>query len=288
MKILITGSSGYIGSNFINLYKSRYRFQKFSLLAQNIEDICFDDIETVLHFAALVHQKVEFEYERYHEVNVEYPLKLAKLAKENGVKQFVFMSSVSVYGEIVERVDEKSTCRAVTAYAKSKLQAERELLELSDDDFKVSIIRAPMVYGKDAPGNIDTLVKLVKNVRVIPLGGIQNQRSFLYVENLCYLLHVVIRHEHSGLFLISDNEPISTTKLITLIAKNLDKQIYLIKIPLFENLLKLLKPSFHKRLYGSLEVDNSQSINKLFGEIKTSLPFSVEEGIALMIRGERL
>jgi len=162
-KILITGSNGYLASNFLNQYKKVYDFEKFSLLNQKIEDINFDNIDIILHCAALVHQKVEQPYEKYHEINVDYPLKLAKLAKQNSVKQFVFISTIAVYGEEKEKLDENTICNPITPYGKSKLEAEKGLLKLNDDSFIVSIIRAPMIYGKNAPGNIDSLIKLVKN-----------------------------------------------------------------------------------------------------------------------------
>ena len=141
-----------------------------------------------------------------------------------------------------------------------------------------------MIYGKNAPGNIDSLIKLVKKIPIIPLGGIENKRSFISIQNLCYLINEVITQQKAGIFLASDDEPLSTSKLIKLISKNLDKKIYLIKIPFFESLLKILKPSFHKRLYGSLEVNNSITKQKL----NLSNPYSVEEGIRLMIKGEKI
>lgn len=284
MKILISGANGYLGSSFINQYSDKYNFEKFSLLTQKLEDIIFDSMDVVLHCAALVHQKVEHPYTKYYEVNVEYPLKLAKLAKENGVKQFVFISTIAVYGEDEEKLDENTVCNPITPYGKSKLEAEKELLKLSDDSFVVSIIRPPMVYGKDAPGNIDSLIKLVKKLPIIPLGGIENKRSFISIQNLCHMIDEVIIQQKAGIFLASDDEPLSTTRLIELIAKNLGKKVYLVKIPFFETLLKLLKPSFYKRLYGSLKVDNSITKEKL--SLKN--PYSVEEGIKLMIKGDNI
>ncbi len=280
-KILITGASGYIGSSFINQY-SKYQFERFSFLNQKLKDIDFEHIDTILHCAALVHQKVEYPYKKYHEINVNYPVKLAKLAKKNGVKQFVFISSIAVYGEDKEKLDENTSCNPTTPYGKSKLEAEQELLKLNDEIFVVSIIRPPMVYGKDAPGNIDSLMKFVKKIPIIPLGGIENKRSFVSIENLCYIINEVITQQKEGIFLASDDKPLSTSKLIELIAKNLDKKLFLVKIPLFETFLKLLKPSFHKRLYGSLEVDNTITKQKL----NLRNPYSVEEGIGLMINGE--
>jgi UDP-glucose 4-epimerase len=296
-KILITGASGYIGSSFINQY-SKYQFERFSFLNQKLKDINFEHIDTILHCAALVHQKVEYPYKKYHEINVNYPVKLAKLAKKNGVKQFVFISSIAVYGEDKEKLDENTSCNPTTPYGKSKLEAEQELLKLTDEIFIVSIIRPPMVYGKDAPGNIDSLMKFVKKIPIIPLGGIENKRSFVSIENLCYIINEVITQQKEGIFLASDDKPLSTSRLIELIAKNLnlvkrngceaitlcEKKVYLIKIPFFETFLKLLKPSFHKRLYGSLEVDNTITKQKL----NLRNPYSVEEGIQLMINGEMI
>ncbi len=281
-KILVTGSNGYVGNSFINQYKNKYSFEKFSLLNQKLENISLNDIDVVLHCAALVHQKNEYAYDKYYEVNVEYPLKLAKLAKENGVKQFIFISTIAVYGEDLEKLNENTNCNPITPYGKSKLEAEKQLLELNNEDFVVSIIRPPMVYGKNAPGNIDSLIKLVKKLPIIPLGKIENKRSFISIQNLCHIIDEIISKQKSGVFLTSDDEPISTTKLCELISKNLDKKIYLVKIPFFESLLKTLKPSFHKRLYGSLEVDNSITKEKL--NLKN--PYSVEDGIKLMLDGK--
>ncbi len=282
LRILVTGSSGYIGSNLINEYKYKYKFEKFSLLTQQIDGILFDDLDIVFHSAALVHQKTEHEYKKYHEINVEYSILLAKSAKENGIKQFVFLSTIAVYGEDTKKLDEDTACNPVNFYGKSKFEAEKRLLALNDDNFIVTIIRPPMVYGNNAPGNIDSLVKLVKKVPIIPLGKIDNKRSFIYIGNLCHLVDVLIQQKKSGVFLASDDNPLGTSKLIQLIAKNLDKKIYLIKIPFFETLLKLVKPSFYKRLYGSLEVDNTITRKKL----NLVNPYSIEEGIKLMIKGE--
>lgn len=203
-KLLITGSS------FINQYKNKYEFEKFSLLNQKIEDIKFDNINVILHCAALVHQKVEHSYEKYYEINVIYPVKLAKLAKQNGIKQFVFISTIAVYGEDEEKLNENTICNPISHYGKSKLEAEKQLLELNDENFVVSIIRPPMIYGNNAPGNIDSLVKLVKKVPILPLSNIQNKRTFISIENLCYIINEVILQKKSGIFLASDDESLST------------------------------------------------------------------------------
>ncbi len=283
MKLLITGSSGFVGSYFINKYK--YKIKTFSFLKDNFTTFDCSDTDVVLHLSALVHQMGGATFEEYEKINVTQTLKLARKAKENGIKHFIFMSTVKVYGEeTTSKYTENSICRPEDEYGKSKFIAEIELKKLEDESFKVSIIRTPIVYGYGVKANIKSLINLTNKVPLLPFGKIENNRSLVYIGNLCHLVNEIIKQEKSGIFLASDDEPLSTTSLIELIAKNLNKNTYLIKIPFFETLLKSLKPSFHKRLYGSLEVDNTITKKKL--NLKN--PYSVEDGIRYMIKGEQL
>ncbi len=280
--ILVTGANGYVGSSFIKRFSEKYEFRTFSLQKNKIEMSIFDKVDTIIHCAALVHQKIKHSDNKYYEINVNYPLSLAKKAKENGVKQFVFISTIAVYGDDKKVLTENTTCTPINSYGKSKLEAERKLLNLNDENFKVSIIRPPMIYGKDAPGNIDSLVKLILKIRLLPFASIENKRSFISIQNLCNMINEVLIQKKSGIFLASDNESISTSQLIKLIGNSLDKNIYLIKIPLFEFFLKLVKPNLHKRLYENLEIDNTLTKERL--NFKNNL--TIEEGISLMIKGE--
>jgi len=236
----------------------------------------------VVHCAALVHKKVGLLYEKYHEINVDYPVNLAKQAKDSGVRQFVFMSTIAVYGENKQIVCENTECNPISHYGKSKLEAEKQLQELEDENFIVSIVRPPMVYGKNAPGNIHSLVNLVNKAPILPLNRIHNKRSFIYITNLCHLIDIVIEKQKSGVYLATDGKAVSTTRLIELIANGLSKQACLLKIPFFESLLKFVKPSFHKRLYESLVVDDRVTREQL-GIV---YPYSLEDGIKLMLHGE--
>jgi UDP-glucose 4-epimerase len=285
MKLLITGSNGFVGSYFINNYKNKYDIKTFSFLKNDINSLDCKDINVVFHLSALVHQMGGASADEYEKVNVTQTLELAKKAKESGVKQFVFMSTVKVYGEETSnKYSENTHCSPEDDYGKSKLKAEKLLLDLENDTFKVSIIRTPIIYGYGVKANIKNLVNLVNKISILPFGNIENKRSMVYIGNLCHLVDEVIIQQQSGVFLASDDKPLSTSKLIELISKNLDKKIYLIKIPFFESLLKTLKPSFHKRLYGSLEVDNTLTKEKL--NLKN--PYSIEDGIRLMIKGENI
>jgi UDP-glucose 4-epimerase len=239
------------------------------------------NIDTIIHLSALVHQMGGASEEEYEKVNVTQTIDLAKKAKNSSVKHFIFMSTVKVYGEETNiAYTESSDCNPQDNYGKSKLKAEQELLKLEDDNFKVSIIRTPIVYRYGVKANIKNLVGLVAKIPILPFGNIRNKRSMVYVGNLCHLIDEIIMQQKAGIFLASDNKPLSTTKFVELIASELDKKIYLIKIPFFQNLLKSVKPSFHKRLYENLEVDNNETKIKL----NLTNPYSVEDGIKLMLK----
>lgn len=285
MNILLTGSSGFLGTYFLQNYSSKYTMKTFSFLQDNFQTLDIENINTVIHLSALVHQMGGASVEEYEKINVTQTLLLAKKAKESGVSHFIFMSSVKVYGEESQTVyTENSACKPEDEYGKSKLKAERELQKLEDASFKISIIRTPIVYGYGVKANIKNLINLVKKISLLPFGAIQNKRSMVYIGNLCHLLDVVIEQQKEGIFLASDDEVVSTTKLIELIAKNLDKKITFIQIPFFKQLLKLVKPSFYKRLYESLEVDTTQT-KKILGFKNL---YTLQEGISFMIHGKEL
>ena len=281
-KILLTGANGFIGNYFKNNYQNKYDISIFSFTNNDIEKLNLFGKEIIIHLSALVHQMNGASEEEYEKINVAQTINLAQKAKESGIKHFIFMSTIAVYGVEIGMLSENTQCCPITDYGKSKYKAECELLQLENESFKISIIRPPIVNGFEAPGNMKSLIHLVKKVVILPFGKINNRRSMVYIGNLCHLVDTIIQKKESGIFLAADNKPLSTTKLIELIAKELDKKVYLLNIPLFPWLLKKLKPSFYKRLYESLEVDNTKT--KKILNLKN--PYSVEDGIGYMIRGE--
>ncbi len=285
MKLLLTGISGFIGSYFKGKYSEKYDIKSFSFLNDDLKNIDLTDVDTVIHLSALVHQMGGVSKEEYERVNIVQTLELAKKAKENAIKHFIFMSTVKVYGEEANTpYTEKSDCNPQDDYGKSKFKAELELQKLEDDNFKVSIIRTPIVYGYGVKANIKNLISLVNKISILPFGDIKNKRSMVYIGNLCHLIDALVIKQKSGTFLACDDNAISTTRLIELIAKELDRKIVLIKIPFFKRLLKLLKQSFYKRLYESLEVDNN--VTKKMLDFKNL--YAVEDGIKYTLKGESL
>lgn len=280
--LLITGSHGFIGSYFTKEYARRYNIARFSFLHDNFSTLNCKNIDAIVHLSALVHQMNGASAEEYQRVNVAQTLALVNKAKSQGVKHFIFISTVKVYGEENDiPYTETSPCFPQDDYGKSKLQAERELQKLQDENFTVSIIRTPIVYGYGVKANIKNLITLVKKTPIIPLGGIYNKRSMVYIGNLCHLINNVIEKRQNGIFLAADNEPLSTTELVKKIAQASQRKRYLIKLPFFDYILKKSKPSFYQRLYGNLIVDNTQTKQQLAFQN----PYSTDEGINLMIQG---
>lgn len=283
MKIILTGASGFIGKNIIENF-SEFEIVPFSLRTKQISDIDFSNIDIVIHLAALVHQMKGAPEADYFKINSELTFNIASIAKNNGVKHFIFLSTVKVYGETTKEGfpwNEYSECKPTDPYGKSKLEAENRISALSDNNFQVSIIRTPLVYGKGVKGNVFSLMKLVEKINLLPLGGIENKRTMVYVKNLIALINRIIEKKQSGIFLAGDDTSMSTSKMVTIISSAMSKKIILFKIPKFIlKLLVLITPNILERLYGSLELDCSFTNKKL----NYKPPFSSEQGIKEMVQ----
>lgn len=282
MILSITGSSGFVGTNFKN-ENLGYQIHDIDLLQIKPEKAQFNNSEALLHLAALVHQMKGAPDKQYYIVNSDLAFETAKHAKENGVKHFLFMSTVKVYGEFTDEGEswkENSPCIPLDPYGKSKLEGEQRVKELEDKNFTVSIIRTPLVYGPGVRANMLNLMKLVNRYPVIPLGNINNKRSMTYVGNLVHLIDTIIKKRKSGIFLASDGEPVSTSFLVKEIAGNMPGKKIIFPIPGFsQKALQAIKPDFHQRLFGDLVVDNQQTRKALEWESK----YSFSEGIQSMV-----
>ncbi len=283
MNILLTGATGFIGKHFIR-YALSHKIISFSFQNDNICTLDLSDCEAVVHLAALVHQMNGADVKEYERINVIKTLELAQRAKSAGIKQFILMSTIKVYGEESNTAYTETTpCHPQDDYGKSKFHAEQELQKLNDTFFKVSIIRTPLVYGAGVKGNIKNLLNLIQKIPILPFGNTRNQRSMVYVGNLCALIESVIEHHTDGIFLACDDTPLSTSLFIDKIALAFGKKVYLLRLPLFETALRYFSPSFHQRLFGNLIADNALTKKRL----KFHNPYSTEEGIANMIQGEQ-
>lgn len=281
-KVLITGADSFVGTNYIK-YSQNKEIDEISLIDNQPEEINFRGYDVVLHLVAIVHQSKTISEKEYFKINRDLCLRTAEEAKKTGVKQFIFLSTVKVYGEFNPESGpwiENSECYPEDSYGRSKYEAETELRKLEDNDFTVSIIRTPLVYGKDVRANMLNIMKLVDRMKILPFGKVNNKRSFTYAKNLIGFIDRIIEEKASGVFLAMDSKPLSTTELVQLIAKYLDKKVILINIPKpIVNLGKILMPKIFERLYGSFEMENSQTLEQLNFVPK----YSTEEGIRDMV-----
>jgi UDP-glucose 4-epimerase len=281
-KILITGSSGFVGTNFIKMSPG-YEICEIDLLIQKVDEINFSGVDSVLHLAALVHKMKGASQEQYFKVNRDLAFEMAKRAKDRGVKHFILMSTAKVFGESTNHTEpwnENSKCNPIDAYGKSKFAAEKLIRGLEDDDFAVAIVRSPLIYGAGVRANMFNLIKLVDKFPLLPLGGLNNKRSMVYIGNLVALLNLIINKHASGVFIAGNSFPISTTELVQQISRSLAKRRILIRVPNFLlKIARIFKPAIVDRLIGSLVLDNIKT-NKVLDFIP---PYSIEQGINEMV-----
>jgi len=281
-RILITGANSFIGRSFIRSSKFKI-IEEVSLLQTTPPEIDFSRYDVILHLAAIVHQSRRIEKNEYFRINRDLCIDIANKAKEAGVKQFIFLSTVKVYGEFGNRKEpwnERSHCNPTDYYGQSKLEAENRLTTIESPDFIVSIVRSPVVYGEGVKAKILSLVKLVERFPVLPLGKIKNLRNFTYVENMVAFIDRVIEKKVAGTFIVMDDTPLSTSEFVKQIADGLGRKRVFFKLPeLIINLGKMLMPQYFERIYGSLLLDNQVTKDKL----NFTPPYSIETGLKKML-----
>ena len=224
--ILITGISSYIGKSFAVYLRehSDHTVEGISLRDPAWSDRSFACYDTVFHAVGLTHvRETAQNAAAYFAINRDLTLAVARKAKADGVRQFIYMSSMSVYG-MDEGVITPATAPApCTNYGRSKLEAETGLRRLEDEHFKVCILRPPMVYGKGCKGNYHTMVSLIGKTPVFP--RVDNRRSVLSIDNLCGFLTLAVDRELSGLYFPQNRERMSTTDMARWIAEGLGKKL---------------------------------------------------------------
>jgi nucleoside-diphosphate-sugar epimerase len=281
-KILITGTNSFVGTN-IRKYSKYTEIEEISLFDKNPEDIDFTGYDVVIHLVAIVHQTIKISEVEYFKINRDLCIEVAKFAKKAGVKQFVFLSTVKVYGKFIKGYsfwNEKSQCFPDDAYGKSKYAAEIALKELNDSNFTVSIVRTPLVYGEGVKANMLSILKLIKKFHFLPFKNVNNRRSFTSAENLVAFIDRIIEKRASGIFIAMDKDAISTSELVLMISDTLGKKVRLFKMPeLFVKIGIILLPKFFDRLYGSFEMDNTETLRVL----EFTPPLSSQEGIKKMV-----
>lgn len=277
--VLLTGASGFIGGHFLSrtdhLKVVTFSFRK----EEEIRQAPFEGHEVVLHLAGIAHRMDMPSGQLYYDVNHKMTIELARRAKEAGVSHFIFMSSIKVYGNDLQYIEENTSCVPDDDYGKSKYLAENELKQLETPDFAVTILRIPVVYGAGVKGNIEKVISLCQKGVPIPLGNIANRRSMIYVGNLIKYLHFLIENRQTGVFIPTDANPISTSDLVGGLLNSFGKSKQLWPFPKFMYpLVKLIRPGLYQRLFCSFEVDSS-----FYEALQFQMPYGLSDGIAEMV-----
>ena len=285
-RILVTGVNSYIGNAFrsyMEQFPEEAEVEGISVRNDAWKTLDFSGYDCVFDVAGIAHADTghvsEEVKKQYYAVNCDLTVALAKKAKEAGVRQFVFMSSAIVYGDSApigfQRVITRETPPApADFYGDSKLQAEKGILPLGDEHFKITILRPPMIYGKNSKGNYPVLSKMAQSLPVFP--KVENQRSMLYVGNLVEFVRLIIKNEEEGFFFPQNEQYSNTSQLVQMIAEAHGKHVILVggctgPLRVLSQATGLVNKAF-----GSLAYDMSMSEYK-----ENYRKYSLEESIRL-------
>jgi len=317
----VTGATGFVGQHLVNalLRKKkqvracvrgrRYKSYSESPLVELslVEDLsqvaswekALRDVTVVIHTAARVHIMEDKEADplaEFRKVNTEGTLNLARQAAEQGVSRFIFISSIKVNGEMTSIGQPfRTTDNTIPTdpYGLSKYEAEQGLLRIaSETDMEVVIIRPPLIYGPGVKANFASMMKWVSKGVPLPLGAVYNNRSLVALENLIdFIIHCIAHPKAANeVFLVSDEEDISTTQLLKKVAKALGKKANLLPIPvsLMSFAATLIgKKSVAERLFGSLQVDSAKARDLLDWKPVVTMDEQLRKTAEVYIKNEK-
>ena len=298
-KILITGLHSYVG-DAIETYLNNcngvageccYFVNKISLRDSDWKEQSFSEYDTILHVAGIAHADVanvsEEEKKQYYDINCELAKSVAKKAKEDGVLQFVYFSSVIIYGDSAKVGKEKRIGRdtqpePANFYGDSKLKGEEAVKTLETADFHIAILRLPMIYGKKSKGNFPMLAKLACKLPVFP--NIRNQRSMLYIETLAEFVRLLAEAGCGGIFYPQNESYVTTTEMVREIALAKGHKIHVLSVlnP-FVRVASVLPGKVGKlanKAFGSLVIEQELSECEIIGYRKISLEESIKRSVS--------
>lgn len=267
MKILIIGKNSYIGNHIDEwLTKHGHQVAQLDVLSDEWKTYDYSPYEAIVHVAGIVHQPKCQDWELYKRVNTDMPITIATMAKGQGVKQYVFLSTMGVYGVGKQLkptvIYENTPLRAEGMYGKSKLLAEEGLKELQDESFQVALVRPPSVFGKGCRGGYITgFASIARKLPVIPKAYEDVKQSFIYIDNLCELIRCLIENHSQGVFCPQDDKAVNANELVDSITKGIGKIYH------ESRFLGIFVKLFHfiplvKKAYGGMEYDMNLSTIK--------------------------
>ncbi len=279
-KVLITGVGSYIGESFVKYaldhYPDNFVIDTIDLFDKTWKKYDFSSYDAIFHVAGIAHSDIgkisKEKKEKYYTVNTKLAIDTAQKAKDaGGSKQFIFISSMVIYGNSApygkkKEINEKTIPLPDNFYGDSKWQADKEIRKLADENFHTAVLRLPMIYGKESKGNYPILAKIAKRSLLFP--NIENQRSMLYINNLCEFLCLLMLSGEGGVYFPQNKEYTMTTNMVRQIAKASNKHIHIIKIP-----TSIIK--FTSILPGKI----GELVNKAFGNFVYEQKLSQYQGL---------
>lgn len=271
-KILITGAGSYIGTSFekyLKKWSDKYQVDTLDMIGDSWKKYDFSVYDSVYHVAGIAHSdngKISREKAKlYYDVNSKLTIQTAMKAKKSGVKQFIFMSSAIVYGDSapigkMKMITEDTPVNPANYYGDSKVKAENGLRKLEDENFKVVILRPPMIYGKGSKGNYPLMSKLAQKLPIFP--NVKNCRSMLYVDNLMEFVRLMVENEERGTFWPQNAEYSNTSELVKMIAAQHGKRVILVKGCTLPLCLLRFATGIVDKAFGNLAYDQSLSAYK--------------------------
>lgn len=261
MRVLITGKGSFIGTSvkaFINNQFPAWVIDELDVKNDNWKEYDFTNYDAVYHVAGIAHVSTNKKLDSfYFRVNRDLAIDVAQKAKSSGVHHFIFMSSMIIYGKDMKighflpvKINEY---KPETAYGQSKLEADLSIQDLQEDWFKVSILRSPVVYGKNARGNFPKLQKVSRFTLFVP--KIKNFRSMIYIKNLAAFVSEIIIQQQPGVFYPQNPDYVSTNSIIRKTRELYSKRTYESSfLALLIKIGSLLFPQFNK-IYGNKYYD---------------------------------
>jgi nucleoside-diphosphate-sugar epimerase len=258
-RILITGGDSYIGMSFekwVKQWPDEYSVDTVDMRDGTWREKDFSGFDVVFHVAGIAHVKeTRKNKDLYYRVNRDLAFATAKKAKEDGVRQFVFLSSMSVYGLDTGVITKDTIPNPKTNYGKSKLEAENLISNLKNKEFKITILRPPMVYGKNCKGNYNSLVRFSLFTPIIP--KYNNQRSMIFIDNLSNFIKILIDLLYTGVFFPQNQEYVCTKEIISLIKETHKQKILYSSVLNILLIIGIKVLKVFKKVFGSLTYDYS-------------------------------
>ncbi len=295
MKIGITGSTGYVGEHLSRFLKGSGNEIVPIYLRKSTE--IPREIDALIHLAAKSEDTADIKAEEYYEANVNLTKKVFQQFLESDSKDFIFFSTIKAVADLSANIlTEESICNPTTHYGKSKLEAEKYLLEQKIPEGKRLLILRPVaIYGPGTTDNISKLFKFIEKGFPWPFSAYENKKSFLYIGNLNDTINNIINNGNvrSGIYHISDDDVFSVNQLLKTMADIEGKKISFMKIPrwlfkLLANIGDKLKLPFNNETLGKLVNDSFSDNGKLKKELNIEkMPYSTKKGLEITIKSFR-